>query len=215
VRLRSRRVGWLALACVAAIVILLGKPDFTNASQPSRGIASPVVALEVARNVDEVDAVLSDAPSPDREAMRIKQYIDFAFIAFYAALYIALAAMFRSRPAWVAAAVGVVAAGFDVAENLAILHILDVPLRRTTQTTIDAIRYPGLTKWALAFVATGLFGWLFWNRGGWTMRLIGGLNLAAAALGFCGLYDNAFLVWAGWPLLAGLIAATGVFLRFR
>src|SRR5258708_25085519 len=97
-RVRSgRAVGWLALACVVMIVILNGNPKFTNASQPPRGIASPVVALEVARNVDEVDAILGEAPSPDREAMRIKQYIDFGFIASYAALYVALAVMFRTR----------------------------------------------------------------------------------------------------------------------
>ena len=47
------------------------------------------------------------------------------------------------------------------------------------------------------------------------MRVIGALNLAAAALGFYGLYDNAFVVWANLPLLAGLIAMVGGFFRFR
>ena len=65
------------------IVILNGKPDFSNASRPARGIANPVVALQLARNVDEVDDVIGDAPSPDREAMRFKQYLDFGFIALY------------------------------------------------------------------------------------------------------------------------------------
>ena len=68
------------------------------------GFASPVVALEVARNVNEVDSILGEAPSPDREAMRIKQYVDFGFIACYVSLYVALGDVFpvtrwRSRAA--------------------------------------------------------------------------------------------------------------------
>jgi len=215
VRLRSRLVGWLALACVAINIILLGKPDFSNASQPPRNIPSPVVALEVARNVDEVDAILGEAPSPDREAMRIKQYIDFGFIACYAGLYVALGMMFRSRLAVAAAVAGVAAAVFDVVENLAILRMVELPLHQTTQAMVDAIRYPSLTKWTLAFLATAGFAALFWNRRGWAMRLIAALNFAAAAIGFYGIYDNAFLVWAGIPLLGGLIAMIAVFLRFR
>ncbi len=169
----------------------------------------------MARNLDEVDDVLGDAPSPDREAMRIKQYVDFAFIASYAALYIALAMMFRVRLGWIAAICGVLAAAFDVVENFAILRVLDVPLHATTQRMIDAIRFPSLAKWTLAFAASALFGTLFWKSRFWWMRAIAVLNFAAAALGFYGIYDNAFLVWAGLPLFAGLIAMTAVFLRFR
>ncbi len=31
----------------------------------------------MARSLDDVDSILGEAPSPDREVMRIKQYIDF------------------------------------------------------------------------------------------------------------------------------------------
>ncbi len=213
--MKSRAVGWLALACVVALIVHSGKPAFTNASQPVRGISDPVVGLQMARNADEVDDVLGDAPSPDREAMRIKQYVDFFFIASYAALYIALARMFRTRMATIAAILGVAAAVFDIAENFAILRILDVPLRATTQAMIDAIRYPSLAKWTLAFAATALFGKVYWNGRRWAARTIAAFNFAAAALGFFGIYDNAFLVWAGFPLLGGLIAMIAVFLRFR
>ena len=212
---KSRAVGFLALACVVVLIVHAGKPQFTNASQPARGIADSVIALQMARNLDEVDAVLGDAPSPDREAMRIKQYVDFGFIASYAALYVALAMMFRSRAALTAGICGVTAAAFDVIENVAILRILDVPLHATTQGMIDAIRYPSLAKWTLAFAASALFGALFWKCRHWAMRTIAALNFAAAALGFYGIYDNSFLVWAGLPLLGGLIAMIAVFLRWR
>jgi hypothetical protein len=200
---------------VAAIVVLNGNPQFTNASQPARGIASPVVALEVARNVEEVDAVVGDAPSPDREAMHIKQYIDFVFIAAYGSLYVALARMFRSRLAIAAMLCGLAAAFFDVIENLAILRVVDIPLRQTTQAMIDAIRYPSLVKWTLAFVASALFGALFWKSRRWSFRVIAALNFAAAAAGFYGLHDNSFLVWAGIALLAGLVVMIAALLRFR
>jgi hypothetical protein len=204
---RPRQAGglsYLAVGCVALIAILNGRPEFSNASVPPRGIASPVVALEVARNVREVDSILGEAPSPDREAMRIKQYIDFAFIGCYVALYIAMAAFFRSPLGMIAGACGTIAGVLDVIENIAILRILDVPLRDTTQAMIDAIRYPSLAKWALAFVAIGLFGYLFVKREGFLSRATGAANLIAAGLGIVGLFDNTWLVWAGVPMLAGL-----------
>ena len=76
----------LAVLCFVILAVLAGKPHFTNASQPVRGIADPGIALQTVRSVSEVDDILSDTPSADREVMRIKQYIDFAFIAAYAAL---------------------------------------------------------------------------------------------------------------------------------
>jgi hypothetical protein len=201
----TRTAAALALACVALLVILNGKPEFSNASNPPRGIPNPVVALQMARSVDEVDDVLGEAPGADREAMRVKQYIDFGFIAAYTGLYVALAEMFRTRLAMVAALCGIAAAIFDVIENFAILRIVDVPLRQTTQAMVDAIRHPSLAKWTLAFIATTLFAILFLGSKRIGMRAIGALNLASAALGFYGLYDNAFLIWSGIPLLAGLV----------
>jgi hypothetical protein len=204
-------LSYLAVGCVVFIAILNGRPEFSNASVAPRGIASPVVALEVARNVNEVDSILGEAPSPDREAMRIKQYIDFGFIAWYVSLYVALAMFFRSPVAMLAGACGFAAGVFDVIENIAILRILDVRLRDTTQAMVDAIRYPSLAKWALAFIATALFGYLFVKRRGFLARATGAANLLAAGLGIIGLFDNAFLVWSGVPMLAGL---AGIIARF-
>jgi hypothetical protein len=200
-----KTVAVLAAICVALLIILNGKPDFTSATRPPRGIANPVVALQMARNATEVDAILGDAPSPDREAMRIKQYIDFVFIPCYAALYIALAGMFRHRLAYIAAACGVAAAVADVFENIGILRVVNAPLALTTQGMVDAIRIPSLIKWALVWIATAIFAWLFLRGAGWLLRSIGVLDAVAAALGFIGLLDNAVLVWAGIPMLLALV----------
>jgi hypothetical protein len=210
-----KTVAVLAAICVALLIILNGKPDFSSASRPPRRIANPAVALQMARNVTEVDAILSEAPSPDREAMRIKQYIDFAFIPCYAALYIALAGMFRQRLAYLAAACGVAAAVADVFENIGILRVVDAPLALTTQGMVDAIRIPSLIKWALVWIATAIFAWLFLQSMGWLRRSIGVLDGAAATLGFIGLFDNALLVWAGIPMLLALAATAALPFRPR
>jgi hypothetical protein len=207
-------VGWLAVACIVALLVMRG-PQFSNASVPPRGIADPVIALQMARNVSEVDDVLGEAPSPDREAMRIEQYLDFAFIAAYAGLYLALGRWFGSRLAWVGTICGLAAAGCDVAENFAILRIVNVPLGETTQAMTAAIRDPSLAKWTLAFAATAIFGILFWQMGGVWLRVIGACDALAAAFGFFGLIDNAWLVWAGLPLFAGLIVMAALFARVR
>lgn len=212
---RSLEVGWLAVACVALLLILRGAPQFSNASVPPRGIADPVIGLQMARNVAEVDDILGQAPSPDREAMRIKQYIDFVFIAAYSALYVALARMLRSKLAIAAAVFGVAGAIFDVFENVAILRIVNVPLERTTQAMIDSIRDPSLAKWALAFVASAIFASIFLRRKNLGWRAAGLCQAVAAVLGFYGLFDNAFLVWAGVALFANFAVLAILFARLR
>jgi hypothetical protein len=213
--LEKSAVGWLALACVIMVVLLHGKPEFSNASIPPSGIPDQQVALQMARDVSDVDDILGDAPSPDREAMRFKQYLDFAFIAAYASLYIALAMMFRNSLALVGAICGVAAAVFDIFENLAILQIVNTPLSATTQDMVDAIHRPSMAKWTLTFVATAIFAVIFLRNTNAGMRFIGICYAIAAALGFYGLFDHGFLIWAGIPLGAGLIGLIVMFVRVR
>ena len=150
----------LAMLTAASFLLLWGRPSFTNASKPRFG--DPMLALQFARDVQDVDWILGDAPSPDREVMRVKQYVDFAFIACYSALCAALGAMAARKGGWrqvtgIAAGICGLAAGvFDVLENRAILNLLDVPLRATTPAMIQAIRGPSTAKWILAGVTVVL-----------------------------------------------------------
>lgn len=150
----------LAMLTIAAFILLLGHPSFTNASKPRFG--DPVLALQFARDVQDIDWILGDAPSPDREVMRVKQYIDFGFITCYTALALALSLLAARKGGWrlvtgIAAGICGCAAGvFDVLENRAILNILDVPLRATTPAMIQAIRTPSTAKWILAGVTVVL-----------------------------------------------------------
>ena len=157
---QHRVVILLALLTIAAFILLLGQPYFTNASKPRFG--DPMLAIQFARDVQDVDWILGDAPSPDREVMRVKQYVDFAFITCYTALFLALSSLAARKGGWrqvtgIAAGICGVAAGvFDVLENRAILSILDVPLRATTPALIQAIRGPSTAKWILAGVTVVL-----------------------------------------------------------
>jgi hypothetical protein len=210
--------GLLAVLCLAVAVLLVGKPSFSNASLPVRGIDDPVIAIQAARSITDVDWVLGNAPSPDREVMRIKQRIGFAFIGAYAALFLTLALLLlRSgglgRIAGPAATICALAtAGFNVAENLAVLRILDVPLYETTAPMIGAIRSASFATWALAALTLALLSIYFLRSPRMLMRVVGALFLVTASMQLYGLRDNRFLVWEGGPAALALVGVAVVML---
>jgi hypothetical protein len=197
----------LAVLCLMILILLAGKPSFTNASVPVRGIHDPGIALQVARNVDEIDAVLGPAPSADREAMRLKQYLDFALIVTYVAIALTMAAaMRRMRPLAIALLLCVIAAAiFDWTENLAILRLLPLDLAETTQPAIDSIRRASVAKWSLIAVALALLSVFFFRSRRWYLRVLAAWDLAAGALTGYGIFHNEWLPWAAGLLSAGLV----------
>jgi len=199
----------LAVLCLVILAVLAGKPSFTNASQPPRGIRDPMIALEMARDVGEVDAILGESPGPDREAMRLKQYIDFAFIVSYVALFGAMGAALARRSRWgLLVAVSGVAMGVpDVLENLAILRLLPVDLGNTAQSMIDTIRHASVIKWSCASAAMVVLAGFFLDANRWRLRMVGAVNFAAGALICWGLVDNSVLVWGGGVMAAGVLAS--------
>lgn len=209
VRSAERVAQALAVLCLAILAVLAGKPSFTNASQPPRGIRDPMIALQMACDVEEVDAILGESPGPDREAMRLKQYIDFAFIVSYVALFGAMGAALAKRSRWglLVALSGVAMGVPDVLENLAILRLLPVGLGSTTQAMIDAIRQASVIKWSCASAAMVVLALFFLNARRWGARIVGAVNFAAGALVCWGLADNSMLVWGGGMMAAGVLAS--------
>jgi hypothetical protein len=216
-RLR-RPAGALAILCLVLVILLRGKPYFTNASHPPRGIPDSEVAIQVARSLAEIDDILGNAPSPDREAMRFKQYIDFAFTAAYTALFLTLAAMLMREGGWgrlagATAMVCAVATGaFNVLQDVAILSILDIPLDALPSAAINAIRSAAAAKWALAAVTEAFLSGLFLKQRGWLGRATGALLLLSASLIAYGFRDNRFFVYNGYPGAVALVGIAALFL---
>ena len=179
--------GLLAVWCAAMLGLQMGKPHYTNASIPQRAFGDPNLSIQFARGIEDIDAVLGDAPSPDREVLRIKLYFDYCFIASYVALFLALSLPLARSAGWmqaagIAAAVCGVGAGvFDVWENVAQFRILDVPLRQTTPAMINAIRSAAAAKWWLASVTLALLG-SYMRSPRRAARVWGAVSLGAAVL---------------------------------
>ena len=208
----QQRIAWaLAAWCLVFLVVLAGRPSFTNASLPVRGVADPVVALQMARNTAEVEAILGDAPSADREVMRVKQYVDFALIAGYLALALLItAALARTRHHRLALAIGgvaLLAALADVIENMATLRVVNLNLGQLTPVTLDALRLASIVKWNLLLTANTLLGTVTVARRQWYLRAAGILCLAGAVLTAGGLFYNSILAWGGLLMILGLLLA--------
>jgi hypothetical protein len=151
-----------AFVCVACVGVMAGPPYFSTASAPQRWTFDPGMEVETIRDVEDLRLTLGEAPSQDRETMRVKVEIDFAFIAAYVTLLIALGVVLARMGGWrrmagvVASICGLAAGVFDVLENLAILDILDVRIAATTETMLAAIRQPSGIKWSLLAVCVVL-----------------------------------------------------------
>jgi len=211
----ERVAGALAVLCLAMLALLTGKPSFTNASRPQRGVSDPSIALEVARSLDDVDFILGEAPSPDREVMRIKQYIELGFIASLTGLFLTLAWRLTRQGTWgrVAGPAAMVCAlamtVFDVIEKRAILRVLDVPLLQTTAAMINGIRSASAATWALAALTLALLSGLY------SRSLVGALLLVTAGMELYGLHDNRFLMWQVYPALAALVGIAAKLLPWK
>jgi hypothetical protein len=217
----ERLVGIFALLATALSALILARPHFTNASQPQRGMHQSVVAIQVIQSLADVDDILSDAPSPDREVMRLKQYLDFGFIAAYLGLFLTLSYLLAASGSWAriaGIAAGICALGaatFDVLENLATLRILDVRLSATTSAMMNAIRSAAFAKWSLLAVTLALLSTYFLRQTSWTRRPLGALLLIGAALQAYGLANNVWLERQGYVLGAALVWLVALFFRVR
>lgn len=219
----ERVAGFSALACLVISILLLGKPAFSNASLPVRGITDPVIAIQAAHSTMDVDYVLGEAPSPDREVMRVKERIGFASLAAYLILFLALSALLLRSGALgrmlapAAIVLALAAAGFGAAGNLSVLRLLDVNLFETTGKMINAIRSAAFAYWMLDSLTRLLLSLYFFRTPKLLWRLTGVLFAIAALMQFYGLRDGQYLVLASLPsgLALLLIAVIMLFPRRR
>jgi hypothetical protein len=138
-----RPIGFIGLATVAfAIATTVASPRVMGPLPD--GLKTPVLALEIAQSVDEIEMMFGAAGSPERAAwvsgMRAGTYFDFGLVTFYALLLAGVArrllpalsevsrarelastALRRTR---VASTLAIAAAVLDVLENRELLTIL-------------------------------------------------------------------------------------------
>ena len=162
-RLRSDL--WLRAAFLSGVfalvlfILLMGQPRFTNASRPAMW-GDAQLSMQFAKNTEEVEWIVGDSPSADREVMRFKTYLDFPFIACYVTLLVSLGMRVarQNAPLGWAIAISALSIGlFDVLENRAILEVVNARLRVTSQEMVDAIRRAATVKWTLAGLTLTLF----------------------------------------------------------
>ena len=163
----------------------------------------------MARDAADVEAIMGEAPSADREVMRVKQYVDFALIAGYLGLALTIAsALARARHRRLALVMGglaVLAALADALENLGTLRAVNLSLGQLTPVTLDALRLTSIVKWNLLLSANTLLATVTVARRQWYLRAAGLLGLTGAALTAAGLFYNSILAWGGLCMLLGLL----------
>ena len=188
---------------------VLGSRELSPVSpDQTGGFSKPVLALEFVQTTEQAHAILD--PN-NREPMRRQIYLDFAWILFYALLYVTVSALLARRNcpwafylAAVAAIAGVGAAAFDVVENLGMLRVVNDPA--ISQPTLAGlhIRDAAIVKWTLSFVALSILAVTFYglNR---TLTWIGFLFSLTALVGFVGLWHTPWLgLLVPLPMLLGL-----------
>jgi hypothetical protein len=208
-RTQQRIARVLAAWCLVFLIVLAGRPSFTNASIAVRGVTDPVIALQTASTSDEVEAILGEAPSADREVMRVKQYVDFALIAGYFTLALLIApALTRSGRRWgtaVLSFLAIAAASLDVRENLLTLRIVNLNLNQLTPAMLASLRFASTAKWLALTTAMALIATVAVERRHWQPRTAGLVSLAGVAITLGGLFYPALLAWGGLLMFLGLL----------
>jgi hypothetical protein len=202
-----------AVLCMLIVGIMSGPPSFSNASLAPPGLPGGIIGLQFVRTVSDVDSLLGDSPSPDREAARIKLYQDFAFIPCYTGLCISILLVIGKKNVLFRryAAIGIVmalgAAVNDVNENLRLLRLLDLPLSATTAMRIESIRMAASTKWFLVAITSAILAWGLLSSKHRKPRVASAVCFAGGLLTLAGLAYIPLLPLAAVLLALGLLAA--------
>lgn len=218
----------LALGLLMALAVL---GAIMRAQIPPRldlplDLQSTALASEFVSSPDEIASIVG---SDHRYAKPLEQqqYIDFAFILCYVALFV-LFALTLSRYdvpgarvlAWTALVCAVAAGAFDFAENFAILKYLHTPSASST-----GVRSFSVPKWALAFFVLAIESvvFFFWPTKGlwWRAAAIGVGALALFAGGSGVLFSLLVSVpdiawsaeWMTWAMAAMLAFLAAILIR--
>ena len=143
---RARILLLLTLLTIA-LALILWKLSPPHPEQARLGYSTSTLALQMVRDWPTLTIVLA---TPAREGYRIHTLVDFAFIATYGSLWIAMALRYGQRAwlRWTIAACVVAAMVCNLGENLAILRVLGLERGFTDEMAL-AIRSWAVRKWIM------------------------------------------------------------------
>ena len=211
-----------AIAIVSLLVLLVavwmgvGARAFSCLQEPClpNSFRGHVAALEFARTVPDVQAIVGDLGNANREVMHRQLNRDFIFIGLYLVLYILLAVVLsRTRSVApllivITVAAAVCTAGFDVLENVRALQVLNVPLAGLDGFQVAGILDAAVIKWTFSFVTAALLSLAF-RYGDSLSKLLRALLLLTALIGLVGLVFHPSIPLSMLPLLIGLLVLIG------
>lgn len=216
IEVQARMVGGLAILFIL-YSLWMGR---MNAPGLPAGYASPVLALELAANGSDIDAINRYQNGKATEFIKKQLAKDFGYIGIYVVFFSCLALLLtnlsfdRNKYLNVGALVCAVTAGvFDVIENFRMLKATSTPVGAATNLLANSIRYPSLTKWALFFVFCFLVGLTLSRLNGWLL-IPAAAFLIAALLGLTGVIFNLLKPKYYWmfPISFGFLAVAVIFI---
>lgn len=181
----SRNLWRLCLACgfaVLVLFVLLLTMFPTEGADVAEGYGTPVIAFEMARSMEDLDAVFGSPDDPQRarrlEAMDLGNRWDYAFMVAYGgfilAFFLALAQDTQRRVWWLFAALGVLAALADAVENGLLLQLTAQLAAgpsvsgQPVEDLLSRLPYPVWCKFfSLMLAGWGLGAYLFTRKGLW------------------------------------------------
>lgn len=183
------------------------------------GFKGPVIALEFAGSVCDIEGILGGDEHQNRKDIRSALGFDTYFIIAYWLFFVVMGVVLTQRGlqwvTWIGVAAilgGTGAAIFDFIENSRIRKVLDTPLAQTTSEMALNIRAATLWKWGLSFLTVLLLAATFFflrdvgSRAAHWIALLTGISFAAAALlGFVGLRYNRLIPLTTLIQLPGLL----------
>lgn len=194
----SRNLWRFCLACgfaVLALFVLLLTIFPTEGADVAKGYGTPVIAFEMARTMEDLEAVFGPPNDPKRserlEAMDAGNRWDYAFMVAYGgfilAFFLALAKDTGRRYWWIFAVLGVLAALADAVENGL---LLELTARLASGEPVDdllpQLPYPVWCKFfSLMLAGWGVGIYLLARPGGWKAAgFVAMLMAGVVSLGF-------------------------------
>jgi len=149
----------VSVVLVAVGLCMFLAADFRHDKLP-RDFKSPVMAMQMAPSMDEVEMIVGKVGHSDRSQMRSQQRLDFLFIVAHWSEFMLISALlwWHGLPgakslALIAGLCATLAAVLDVRENLAILQVLSAPAVQDNDAMVQTVRNAAIAKWFMVWAA--------------------------------------------------------------